>query len=78
MNCQKCGECCQRVMFPVVDYDHTNWLKLHGITVMERAGWEYAVFDIPCQNYDGVGCSDYENRPEMCKRYQCLKMQSDK
>tara|TARA_Y100000310_G_scaffold72472_1_gene68528 strand:+ start:343 stop:588 length:246 start_codon:yes stop_codon:yes gene_type:complete len=24
-----------------------------------------------CRNYDGEGCSDYENRTSICKRFVC-------
>jgi Fe-S-cluster containining protein len=60
--------------------DMSKWLSYHGCQVREKQDNDkkkfYVTIPIVCNNLimgkdHKWECMDYENRPELCKRYQC-------
>lgn len=78
MHCQKCGdECCtEYTIYGYTDEDFIEFLKAHyGVEVIEAVQLK-----IPhrCIHLTDEGlCDIYENRPKMCREYQCKKMKSN-
>ena len=73
-----CGSACCRFMWLAVDpqylqqADMLAWVRLHGIDVVEWAGWTMARIPIPCTALDGEGrCSLYgmPERPTICSSF---------
>ena len=75
MECERCGECCRYLLFPIEDdKDLKEWVRLHGFEVIcDRYGLWYAKVETPCAALDGSVCSIYERRPQMCAEAGCLK-----
>jgi Fe-S-cluster containining protein len=67
----ECGDCCRTMRFELKDYDHKRWVELHGVKVVEVGVKDYAEFPIECTKLKGNLCSDYENRPDLCRRFIC-------
>ena len=86
--CQRCGQCCASAYVALsdvlIDNDEreiVRWLQLHNVEVMKRPSENGDVaainIPIPCSNLIKINgtaaCSDYENRPEICKSYFCKR-----
>src|SRR5574338_554802 len=63
--CFECkGACCESIVFDEkkVSESHHLWLSLHG-EIKEGM----IELNCPCKKLKDGLCSDYENRPEMCR-----------
>jgi Fe-S-cluster containining protein len=67
--------------------DRLHWFNLHRCDAQLRKadGKTFSVLRIPltCRNLDQdkdgkYFCKDYENRPDVCKRFLCMRAQADK
>lgn len=61
-------------MLPLFNKDHARWALLHGLRVFNIEGTEeFRVFiDKKCEQLgDDNLCKIYDDRPEMCKDYDC-------
>ena len=56
---------------PDKSVEHSRWVEYHGLKVVTRLGYEYAVVPIKCKMLKNNKCMVYENRPKMCKEYFC-------
>ena len=74
----QCGSaCCRFIALEVnpvylADADAANWIGLHGIELMERAGRTLARIPVPCSALDQTGnCLLYgqPERPSLCEAY---------
>lgn len=77
--CTDCGLCCDGTLFararvrPQVA-DATSAL---GFEVTMQG--EHLAFSLPCDRLDGMCCTIYETRPEVCRTFRCkLLLQLDK
>jgi Fe-S-cluster containining protein len=77
VGCQNCGGCCVSVPLHVrtPDDDWLRWARLFGVHATKRVDGvtKLTIFG-PCHNYEPdslTHCRDYENRPEMCRRFLC-------
>jgi len=78
-NCSQCDAyCCRHVAMQIDkprckgDYDKIRWYLMHeNIWVsIDLCGNWILEFRTPCRNIDKDNrCSDYENRPKLCKDY---------
>lgn len=55
--------------FKLEDPDHAYWVELHGVEVNDG----YAEFPIKCTKLKDNKCTIYENRPGMCREFECTK-----
>lgn len=56
------------------DEDTVRWWRLHRMDFKSVGGDRYMVrFQRPCYFYDPDtgNCKDYDNRPDICKRFLC-------
>jgi Fe-S-cluster containining protein len=69
MSCDVCGGCCckgVRLNLGVIkDPDARRWLEYHG----ELQGGMF-VLDTPCRMLEDGDCSVYDQRPEVCRRFE--------
>lgn len=77
-DCSKCGECCTVIDFVAgkeVSYDEARFYELHGIRLHTEGGQLLLEVPLRCSllGEDNL-CKDYENRPKICRNYQCEKM----
>ena len=74
MNCQRCGDCCRFLLFPIGADEQGlyRWLGLHGVSVVIGSR-PYAKVEFPCRLLEGDDCVRYHDRPEMCRLAPCLK-----
>lgn len=76
--CNGCGQCCERINLR----SHEGWIRTEKqFTALLSRSPEYkrfsrvavdrqGFFEFTCSKFiKGQGCSDYANRPEICKRY---------
>lgn len=78
MKCDDCGKCCQFILVSteVLTDDHKRWLELHkGIHVI---GWDTLKIDIPCSALKDNRCTIYEDRPKICRWYDCDSYENKK
>lgn len=78
-NCQiRCGKCCKVVYIPCGDLNETDylrWIKLHTRVKIEVfRGLQCIVLPYKCSKLKHNKCTIYEDRPEMCKKFRCEKM----
>lgn len=79
LNCGgKCtGACCKVAFLPLEDLDRARWVALHGIRVfrIRETGQYRALIEKKCSALTGKNkCSIYENRPDLCRRYECADL----
>jgi len=70
--CGACGLCCNGVLFGDVKLqtsDSVSTLKSHGIDLKKRGKSVY--FRQPCTALNGTSCSIYQDRPAMCRAFEC-------
>ena len=71
--CLKCGICCDGTLFSGVvlqGKDDPQKLRALGLPIRRlRAG---ARFPQPCAALSGCRCTIYPNRPQYCRRFECL------
>lgn len=71
--CEACGLCCDGTIFAV------GSLEPSEVSVAKRAGLRVlsdAAFAIPCPAREPGGCAAYEQRPSVCRRYECRLRQT--
>lgn len=74
--CERCGRCCTEITMHTKSLDAKLYWELHGIECRElEDGTIEAVIPARCERLtmkDGVAvCSDYEHRPDTCRRHTC-------
>ena len=76
--CLQCGaKCCRYFCFEIdqpdtfEEFENLRWFLLHeGITIHVDEGKWFISIDNPCKNLTPEGrCSDYANRPMICRAY---------
>lgn len=74
--CTACGMCCDGSLFSFValSSEEARTLRLAGATVRDEGG----VLRLPqrCGALDGCKCTIYEQRPFVCRRFDCLLARS--
>ena len=68
-----CGKCCQKVVLPypnIPNKDMERWLKFHKIEIKNGSIIIYNKCDKLTD--DGL-CSIYEDRPQLCRDYDCTR-----
>lgn len=81
-DCPERIDCCTTVRWRISEDDYTDrrfrdWWMLHeGARIYEEDGAYYIQWPMRCTKVseDGLRCMDYENRPELCRRYVCRYM----
>ena len=75
MECERCGECCRIMYFPLGEdtQDCYEWIRLHGLRVVDIEGQAHVEVEVPCEALVGDECSIYARRPQMCREAGCLK-----
>ena len=77
-SCKGCGQCCERINLR----NHAGWIRhehqfqamlnrLPGYRRFSISGLDkYGYLQFTCSKFkNGYGCTDYANRPDICKRY---------
>ncbi len=62
------------MFLPLFDKDHAHWALLHGLRVFEIEGTNQfrVLLDKKCEQLgDDNLCKIYENRPQMCREFDC-------
>ena len=81
-DCPERIDCCTTVRWRISreDYDDRRfrdwWLLHEGARLYEEYGACYIQWPMRCKlvSDDGLRCTDYDNRPELCRRYVCRYM----
>ena len=86
MSCKRCGACCKETTMridisakdPKSIEDYREYLSLHGCNSFIQGDILTVLAPVMCANLgyqDGKGylCSDYDNRPEICRSFLCKK-----
>ena len=55
----------------VKDDDQAMWFEYHDIKVVDKKGGKAAILPIPCRYLKDGRCLIYENRPQVCRDYNC-------
>jgi Fe-S-cluster containining protein len=66
--CAACGLCCDGTIFAAGKLEpeergRAGRLKLSVVSESH--------FQLPCPRHDGVACTVYEDRPNVCRKYEC-------
>ena len=72
--CQKCGLCCNGVIFADVKLQSTDdpaKLRSLGLT-LTNSGRRDLKFAQPCVAFDGCRCRIYAERPRYCREFDCI------
>lgn len=70
--CQKCGLCCNGVLFADVELtrsDKVSQLSALGLATFRKRGTP--AFHQPCSCFDGKLCRIYSDRPAQCRAFEC-------
>jgi Fe-S-cluster containining protein len=73
--CNDCGLCCNGVLFRTVALqrqDSATELAALGLKLKRKQGRHFIVQ--PCPALQGLRCSIYVDRPERCRRFECLQL----
>lgn len=54
-----------------VNEDYKRWSGYHGIEIVEIGGHNFAKIDTPCDKLVEGRCSIHEDKPELCKAFDC-------
>jgi Fe-S-cluster containining protein len=86
MSCQRCGKCCRDFTIKLdVGTDSQQelegfkrYLNLHGCKTFIEEKVLNILAPVMCENLgfkegEGYCCKDYENRPEICRKFLCEK-----
>ncbi len=81
-DCPERADCCTTVRWRISADDFTDnrfrewWLLHEGARIYEEDGVYFIQWPMRCKNAspDGLRCMDYDNRPELCRRYVCRYM----
>ena len=74
IKCEQCGKCCEDLFLPLaitVDDDVKKWLEYHGIKTEFKNPLTYIRIPLKCSKLKDGKCSIYENRPQVCRDYNC-------
>lgn len=75
--CPQCGLCCNGVLFADVRLrpdEDANFFKRAGLSIRRRG--KKCGFSQPCKALHADGrCGIYENRPAMCRQFECGVLQ---
>ena len=82
VDCPERIDCCTTVRWRITERDFNDrafrewWLLHEGARIYEEAGVYYIQWPMRCRNVstDGLSCRDYENRPDVCRQYACMRM----
>ena len=69
----KCHKCCDKIFlpYPEQDLDIIRWIELHGIEVVDNSHGRFIKIPLKCSKLRHGKCTIYDNRPEMCKVFDC-------
>ena len=74
MVCEKCGACCKIVrIYQKFEKDELIWWEYHGIEAKKSINLDahYIDFPIPCKHLKNNLCDIWENRPQVCRDFDC-------
>ena len=75
--CKKCGKCCRLIdlwLSKKPPKDWHRWVNLHEKARIIREGKDwYLRLELKCSKLKNNRCSIYNNRPKLCKEYNCWK-----
>lgn len=72
--CLSCGLCCNGVIFADVQLQRgDNAARLIEIGMLKRNAKK---FPQPCAMHDGCRCNIYTDRPQYCRKFECLLLQN--
>lgn len=68
--------CCNDVMFQLVPLgeEEVAWAKRHRLPLHE--GSNIPMAELPCQLLVNGRCTDYEHRPDTCRKYRCFLLRA--
>ena len=80
--CPERADCCTTVRWRISrgdfeDWRFREWWCAHeGARIYEEDGICYIQWPMRCRHVspDGLRCTDYENRPQLCRDYVCRYM----
>lgn len=72
-DCNNCSKCCRNFFLPIKNFsdDVKRWIEFHGISVVRIKDQDYLKINNPCENLKDDKCSIYEDRPDVCRVYDC-------
>ena len=81
MACKECGECCVKLVFPMVGSgqwftDFTEFVNSTRPGLMELKDGILRLM-VPCVHLKDHRCSVYEERPVICKNFLCKKARGE-
>jgi Fe-S-cluster containining protein len=80
MSCQRCGKCCREYSITMVrNEDFARFLTYHGLHLRDRQDGHMEVYGEEKCRYlksdpkqpSRYTCAIYENRPNICRNWQC-------
>ena len=72
LSCVDCFKCCVNVYLPFyADDDEKRWLEYHGIEVIKNDIGTFIKINNKCSKLKDGKCSIYEERPNVCRKYNC-------
>jgi Fe-S-cluster containining protein len=69
--CLACGLCCSGVLFRTVEVRPEELDLVPASTLKVHRGERKLQFTLPCPAHDGDRCTVYEQRPAICRTYEC-------
>src|SRR5206468_11444534 len=77
--CQSCGLCCNGVLFDYVDIEEQERASLERLGFdLERVAEDRLRFVHPCHQFRDNCCSIYQERPSVCRTFQCELLKAAK
>ncbi|HEY2082690.1 MAG TPA: YkgJ family cysteine cluster protein [Verrucomicrobiae bacterium] len=81
--CRECGLCCNGVIFADVQLQPgDNAAKLRSLGLAFATNQKSAIgnrkFKQPCTAFAGCRCNIYSERPQYCRKFECLLLKSVK
>jgi len=69
--CLSCLLCCDGTLIGFVQLEREEILPLKGLLEIEEDSNGSGIFLHPCKNLCADGCTIYEDRPKMCRSFNC-------
>jgi Fe-S-cluster containining protein len=72
-DCSKCSKCCEAIYLPYPEdsEDIKRWIKYHDIEFVKNSKGTFIKIHNKCSKLKDGKCSIYEDRPEICKIFNC-------
>jgi Fe-S-cluster containining protein len=72
IKCVDCSRCCENIFLPfLADGDEKRWIEYHGLKVIENEMGAFIKINNKCSQLKDGKCSIYEDRPDVCRKYDC-------